>query len=217
MEGHTAAPNMGAGRVLRKLRRRCRAQPSAGSRAFLSSSALCCGSCASALSCPSCVLRKGQWRSPACGSSPCRPCRSSACPSCGDQERVSHPCRHCGDIWPWILHSKSRHATCVASGGCRRVALATSAYNGIGRLTEVGRGAQEACPAVEQDGLYRTGATGHGRPHFHVVAAAAQVVERGRRQAILDVQAAGQVGVGREGVGEAEGCEPRLLDRLLEV
>ena len=37
------------------------------------------------------------------------------------------------------------------------------------------------------------------------------------RQAVLDVQAAGQVGVGREGVGEAEGGEARLLDRLLDI
>ncbi len=36
-------------------------------------------------------------------------------------------------------------------------------------------------------------------------------------QAVLDVQPAGQVGVGRERVGEAEGGEARLLDRLLDI
>ena len=52
---------------------------------LLSSSSPCCYSCVSVLSCPSCALRKGRWRSPACGFSPCRPCRlchSSACLSC---------------------------------------------------------------------------------------------------------------------------------------
>src|SRR5258707_13394975 len=105
MEGHAAALNMGAGRVHYKLRRRYRAQPSAGNWTFLSSCAL--------------------------------------------------PAEDAGG-WP----------------------VGTSAHHGIGRLTEVGRGAPETCPAVEQDGLHRTGATGHGRAHFHVVGATGHVFER---------------------------------------
>ena len=55
-------------------------------------------------------------------------------------------------------------------------------------------------------------------PHLDVVAAPAQLLDRrGRRQPVLDVQPAGQMGVGREGVREAEGREARRLDRLLDI
>src|SRR5437660_12127630 len=96
-------------------------------------------------------------------------------------------------------------------------AEARSAHHCIGRLPPVGAGAQEARLRVQKDRLHRARAPGEGGPHLDVVAAAFQLLDRRGRQAVLDVEATGQVGVGREGVGEAEGREARLLDRFLDV